>query len=524
MTRSSGRPPVGVAAFDNVVDLLERLVDSLPGDEFSSVYHLLPLAAQLVGLENPLFGSGRSPYSIISLLPRLDVHALAGWRLDLSLETRRALLDAVYDLAAPALLDEAESYADLHVEIAGLMGASAEARRADLRTMIGRLRPLAQRLSRRRPGQFAHIAHFDTLEDLRREHAWPEQVPVEMIERWATRSFPTVVELTLRGWADGLPSVTGWALLIGNTTQQLMLDGGLRKAKILQAARLARALGAHTVGMAGLVAFFGNGGHLLSRTFTDVGFTTGHAYTIGNILDIATAASARVHLPLKESVVAVVGAAGSIGSGSARLLATAGVKRLLLIDIWGDRLTEVAAAVRAAHPDVPVETSIDLALIQRADLTIVATNSTRRIVESEHLRAGAVVIDDSFPKNVAASLARERPDVVLLEGGAVRLPRTVEIDRARNLPNIADVPFTRMVSCQEIYGCFAETLTLAVFDNRATYGLGPADPALAVEIMGRARRLGIGMAPLQFYGEALSDVRADRAVAARHSLRPQTAS
>lgn len=109
MTRSSGRPPVGVAGFDNVVDLLERLVDSLPGDEFSSVYHLLPLAARLVGLENPLFGSGRSPYSIISLLPRLSVHALADWRLDLSLETRRALLDAVYDLAALALLDEAES-------------------------------------------------------------------------------------------------------------------------------------------------------------------------------------------------------------------------------------------------------------------------------------------------------------------------------------------------------------------------------------------------------------------------------
>lgn len=518
MTTAAGRPPVGMAEFDHFVGLLERLVDSLPDDELRSVYHLLPLASQLIGLENPLFGSGRSPYSIISLLPRLGRDALAEWQFHLPLEARRALLDSVYDLAAPALLDEAPAFADLHVELAASTGSAADSLRAELRAKIDRLRPLAIRLSRQRPGQFAHIGHFDTLEDLRREHGWSVRVPEEVIDRWATRSFPTVVEVTLRGWADGLPSITGWVLLVGNTTQQLMLDGGLRKAKILQAARLARALGAHTVGMAGLVAFFGNGGHTLSKTFADLGFTTGHAYTIGNIFDIVTAASERVKLPLADATVAVVGAAGSIGSGSAKLLAAAGVKRLLLIDIWAGPLSEVAATIRAAHPALPVETSLDLNSMRRADLTVVATNSTRRIVESGHIRAGGVVIDDSFPKNVAASLARERPDVVLLEGGAVRLPRSVEIDRARNLPNISDVPFTRMVSCQEIYGCFAETLTLAVFDNRAPYGLGASDPALAVDIMGRARRLGIGMAPLQFYGEALSDARAREATAARHAL------
>lgn len=523
MMTPTGRPPVGTVAFDRFVGLLERLVDALPDDDFRSIYHLLPLASQLLGLENPLFGSGRSPYSIISLLPRLGREVLADWRLDLPLETRRALLDSVYDLAAPALLDEAPAFADLQVEIAAAPALAAESLRADLLAKIDRVRPLAIRLSRQRPGQFAHIGHFDTLEDLRREHGWSASVPEEVIDRWAVRSFPTVVEVTLRGWAEGLPSVTGWVLLVGNTTQHLMLDGGLRKAKILQAARLARALGAHTVGMAGLVAFFGNGGNTLSKTYADLGFTTGHAYTIGNIFDIVTAASERVRLPLAEATVAVVGAAGSIGSGSAKLIAAAGVKRLLLIDIWAEPLSEVAATIRAMHPDLPVETSLDLNSMQRADLTVVATNSTRRIVESSHIRAGGVVIDDSFPKNVAASLARERPDVVLLEGGAVRLPRSVEIDRARNLPNISDVPFTRMVSCQEIYGCFAETLTLAVFDNRTPYGLGPSDPALAVDIMARARRLGIGMAPLQFYGEALGDARASQAIAARRALQATAA-
>jgi predicted amino acid dehydrogenase len=355
------------------------------------------------------------------------------------------------------------------------------------------------------------------MEDLGREYPSVKRLPPERAERWCERSFPTVVELTFRGFTTGLPEVTGWVLLISNTTEQLMNSSKLRKAKILQASRLAAALGAHTVGMAGLIAFFGNGGHVLAESFPQLGFTTGHAYTIANILEIATKSSSHIGLPLKDATVAVVGAAGSIGSGCAKLFAKVGVRRLLLIDIWTDRLAEVAQEIARVDPSLPVECFADLREMRRADLSVVATNSTRRIVEAGFLKPGSIVIDDSFPKNVSETLTSERRDVIALEGGAVRLPRTVEVDRARNLPNIADVPFTRMVSCQEIYGCFAETLTLAVYDQRSNYGLGRSDPALAVDILAKAGRLGIGMAPLQFYGEALNDARVKAVTAARAS-------
>lgn len=494
---------------------MERLVEALPGTPFGSLYHVLPLATQLLGLENPLFGSGRSPYSIISILPRLQRSDLAGWNSTLSLHERRGLLDAAYDMTAPILLGEEDAFVATQVELSGLDGDDATTLAADLQALMTRLRPLALRLKADRPGTFAHIAHFDSIEDLRREYAWLADAAPETVERWCDRSFPTVVELTFRGFPTGVADVTGWVLLLSNTTEQLMNNSRLRKAKIMQAARLAQALGANTVGMAGLIAFFGNGGHLLSETFPQLGFSTGHAYTIGNILEIAQTSAARVGLPLADSIVAVVGAAGSIGSGTAKLFARSGVKRLLLIDIWTERLADVAREIAAINPDLPIECSVSLSEMRRADLTVVATNSTRRIVESEHIKPGAIVIDDSFPKNVAETLPRERSDIIVLEGGAVRLPRTIEVDRARNLPNIADVPFTRMVSCQEIYGCFAETLTLAVYDQRANYGLGRSDPALAVDIMAKANRLGIGMAPLQFYGEALNEARISRVVSAR---------
>jgi len=78
-----------------------------------------------------------------------------------------------------------------------------------------------------------------------------------------------------------------------------------------------------------------------------------------------------------------------------------------------------------------------------------------------------------FPENILA----ERDDVVALDGSLIRLPSPVELDRARNVPNVMDVPLTRMLSCHEVYGCFAEMLALGAIGWRGNYGLGPAEPS-----------------------------------------------
>ena len=76
------------------------------------------------------------------------------------------------------------------------------------------------------------------------------------------------------------PDVRGWIIVSNNSTQQLIESHKLRRAKILQCAQLAEQLGAETVGMAELIASFGQGGYYLSERFPKLGFTTGHAYTI----------------------------------------------------------------------------------------------------------------------------------------------------------------------------------------------------------------------------------------------------
>jgi fatty aldehyde-generating acyl-ACP reductase len=513
VSRSDELPGAHLAAFCQLIKLTERLVEHLAGTPLHSLFTVVPLMTQLLGLENPLFGSGNSPFSIISILPKLKDPRVVKWDFALSLEERRALIDDVYDMIAPCLLGEEEAYTELlvntvhHKALRGNQTRIADFRQAE-REKFAALAPLVHSLRVDAPSNFAQIAHYGYTPDLLREHGFLKHLPTELFEQWCAHSYPTVFELNFRGLGQAHEAVRGWILCINNSTEQLLNDHKLRKAKITQCARLAEKLGAQVVGMAGLIAFFGNGGYYLGEMFPELSLTTGHAYTIANILEIAKAGAARAGLELRGATVAVVGAAGSIGSGCAKLLAEAGVARLILIDIlWQEHLAAVVAAVRHINPHIEVVCSNRLHDMRGADLSVVATNSPRTIIEPDYLKPGAIVIDDSFPKNIPETITKARADLIALEGGIVRLPATVEMDRARNVPNVMDVPLTRMISCREVYGCFAETMTLAAYRQHGHYGLGPADPVLAQDILVKAKSLGFSLAPLQFFGQAVSEQR-----------------
>jgi fatty aldehyde-generating acyl-ACP reductase len=523
LSESDGRlPGSDVVDFQRLIDYSTRLVDALDGFEFHSFFSLVPLLTQFLGLENPLFGSGESPYSLISILPRLRDRSLLEPPLRLSIADRRTLIDECYDMTGPILLHEEEAYIelvmDMHRGEFDRRPHSGVAFQQALGTKLAALAPLVERLRTSGRGTFAHLAHYGYTSDLQREHRFLKGLAPERFAQWCARSFPTVFELNFRGIPGAPPSVRGWIIVATNSTEQLLYSHRLRKAKVLQAAALAKALGAEVVGMAGLVAFFGRGGYLVSEQFPELGLTTGHAYTIANIMDVAAAAAARIGLALPEATVAIVGAAGSIGSGCAKLMAGLGIERLILIDIVGrDGLAPLETELRAVNGRMMTTLSNALDDMRAADLTIVATNSPRTIITPQHVKPGGIVVDDSFPKNVPETIVDERNDIVALDGSLIRLPPSVELDRARNVPNVMDVPLTRMISCREIYGCFAEMLALAAGGWRGNYGLGPADPALALDIKARAEAHGFSSAPLQFFGQVVQNDRFQRAVRARAS-------
>ena len=118
--------------------------------------------------------------------------------------------------------------------------------------------------------------------------------------------------------------------------------------------------------------------------------------------------------------------------------------------------------------------------LPKADLLLCATSTTERIVRDEHLRSAAVVCDVSRPSNVCTEVCHRRPDVLVIDGGIIRMPsgatlsfKTSSLDRG------------------QAYACMAETMMLAITQRYADTSLGFDLPLEQVFAMDRlARELG----------------------------------
>ena len=84
------------------------------------------------------------------------------------------------------------------------------------------------------------------------------------------------------------------------------------------------------------------------------------------------------------------------------------------------------------------------------------------------------------------------------------------------MPDLMDASLVRLLTSKEIYGCFAETLVLALMDYSGNYGLGQADPVLAKDIMHKAGELDFSIAPFQVFGQTVSKERFSKALNARN--------
>lgn len=506
--------------FEKVIKTSIMLLEDTDPGSYLSPYSLVPLISQFLGLNTPLMGSGRSPYSIISHIFQLQSKPrLFGELFELPLPEKRLILDEIYEMIAPCLLGEEDGYIDLLLHTRFAVGTGHSDGKIKEFKKIWRqkflaIRPLIK-MSHSQNGDFAHIVHYGYPEDLYREYDFLERLPGPLEEEWRNYSYPIVNEMILDGFpaynGDTKDVIRGWVIFVPNYTRELLENGKLRKRKILQAARLAERLGARIVGMGGLIASFAQGGYWLSEQISDVGFTTGHAYTIGNIMAMMDNCLEKINADIRASTVSIVGAAGSIGSGCAKLLAGKGPRKIVLIDLstFGaeKKLKETVHYMKKVNPDINVHFADSFKSLKYSDVIISATNAPKSLLTSAHFKSGAVIIDDSFPKNVPKRVLEEREDIVLLEGGVTRFPLSSRMYVARNMPDLMDAPLTRAISCKETYGCVAETLVLALHGYEKNYGLGYSDPGLAVDIMTKAERVGFSSAPFQCFDEAVDDKR-----------------
>ena len=307
-------------------------------------------------------------------------------------------------------------------------------------------------------GEFAFIIHPVTgARDVARKYPLLKVLPESVLERLLKRMSPKPVsEIT------GTRSLTGaeahgWFVGCPLTPRQFLgLPTDFVLAKIIRAARVAQDLGARIVGLGAMTSVIGDAGVTIARN-VDIAVTTGNSYTVWTAVEGARRAAALMGTDPSQARVAIIGATGSIGQVCVRIMAEQ-CPAVTLIGRNEARLAELAASV---HGTAEVTYTTDAkAGLRDADIVITVTSAVDTVVPGEALKPGAVVCDVARPRDVSRQVVRSRPDVLVIEGGAVEVPGDVDFH--------FNFGFPPRIS----YACMAETMILALEERYESFSLG----------------------------------------------------
>jgi fatty aldehyde-generating acyl-ACP reductase len=229
--------------------------------------------------------------------------------------------------------------------------------------------------------------------------------------------------------------------------------------------------GVKIAGLGALTSPMTAGGLALAHR-TDIALTNGNAFTAAIMYQAAKKilANAAAFAPK----IAIVGATGSVGSCVAKLLARDGYQNMLLMAQTEQKLQRLSKQL--AEYGVSTQISTNLNQLNHADLVIVLTASSETLIKAEHLKANTIIIDGTQPRNTAASLLQQRPDVTVIDGGLVQIDNIAFKGGGFGLPKGV------------YFACFSETLLLALEGYHKHFCLGNASVEQADYIMSLAKK------------------------------------
>jgi len=369
--------------------------------------------------------------------------------------------------------------------------------RRSLRAILHSFRDLAVLLLPERQSSeyaYAFIVHPRNIKDVYRQYPFLRAIPSSLVKLVLRSYWPVIISRV-----SGLSSVEsgrevrGFVLAVPLTAEQMLADRDLARRKIIQAARLAKKSGAKIIGLGGLTASMSRGGLDVVEN-VKINVTTGHAYTAHNVSQNLFALMDRFGSSREEVLVAIVGAAGSIGSSTAQVVAREGFKRILLVEVERkkDAVQKLIPILEGLNPDIDVRVSHSIEDIRDADFVVTATNTPEALVRSHHLKSGAVVIDDAQPSDVAPEVLL-RPDVLVVEAGVVHTP-AIRTHFDFNLKGKNDT-----------FCCMAELLILAAHGWDDHYTIARTDLKRVDTIASWGEALDFKPAALQNFLESISD-------------------
>ena len=363
--------------------------------------------------------------------------------------------------------------------------------------------------------KFAFIIHpIEAKRDIARKYPIARYLPTRLLEAYIQRRDPIVVAKI-----SGIRSVTGneaegWFIGCPLTPRQFLeLPIEFVYDKLEKCGRLAEQEGAKIIGLGAFSSVAGDGGQTLAKRL-NIAVTTGNSYTIATAVQGAVDGAKRMGISLPNANVAIVGATGSIGATCAEILAR-DARVVGLVGRDPEKLQALATRLQA-KTDACIRIFTDVSTgLQDADIVITVSSAAQAIVLPAHIKSGAVVCDVARPRDVSVKVATERDDVLVIEGGVVRVPGEMHCKKIES-----EEPFSFGFPQGTAYACMSETIALALEGRYESFTLGKEVTVDQVdEITEICERHGFRLDGYRSFERAVSDEEIERIRANAESRR-----
>ncbi len=306
--------------------------------------------------------------------------------------------------------------------------------------------------------RFGFIIHpISAKKDVARKYPIAKYLPESFIEWVMTYKSPVFVSRI-----EGVKSITGTeaeGVFVGCplcTRQFMTLSPEFCYKRIIQTVKLAEENGARICGLGAFTSVVGDGGITIAKN-SNIAITTGNSYTISTAIDGSLNGAKELGKDPKSSQVAIVGAAGSIGRVCALIYSNI-AKNITLVGRNPEKLETVK---KELNPDCTITITNNVEEgIKNADIVVTVSSAVDSIIEPSFIKSGAVICDVARPRDVSVKVAKERDDVLVIEGGVVKVPGDVDFHFNFGFP-----PKTA-------YACMSETMILALESKYENFSLG----------------------------------------------------
>jgi predicted amino acid dehydrogenase len=359
--------------------------------------------------------------------------------------------------------------------LAGLDKSSEEVSDDDFEEILNELKIMPRLLhptgNFRNIRRFAFVIHPLSQEFIRKGFPIPKGTPKFIMDRVETLAahMPPMVYCKMENIISPAGAeAEGWLITVGGTPREMLARSPeFTYRRLLHAAKIAQSLGAQIMGLGAFTKVVGDAGITVARR-APLPITTGNSYSASGALWAAADAMKRMGLVKVEkngkrlqAKTMVIGATGSIGSVSARLLAMA-FDTVVIAGRDMKTLEKLKASMLKDTPDADIICSTDYdSLLGEMDMIVTSTSGAgKKILDITKVKPGCVITDVARPLDLPPEEVAKRPDVLVIESGEIDLPTKVKGMKSIGLPpNV-------------VYACLAETIVLALEGRFEVFTIG----------------------------------------------------